>query len=231
MERQRADDRVALMTPVIKAFLTDHGVDATSRGMQVMGGHGYIREWGMEQLLRDARIAPIYEGANGIQALDLVGRKMGQGTGRLLRRLFHPIQAFIEEASADPALAELAPLLAKAFGRLQQASAVIAQRGLADPEEAGAAAADYLRLMALVTLAWLWARMVQAAAGKDDSLHQAKLATARFFYTRLLPETSTLFSRIMAGKASVMAMDEAAFEGCQRMRPDAFGRNAKGHKT
>ena len=210
-ERARADDLVALLTPVIKAYVTDHGSDATNRGVQVFGGHGYIREWGMEQLVRDARIAQLYEGTNGIQALDLVGRKMGQGTGRLLRRLFHPIQAFIEEHAQNPALSEMIPLLAKAFGRLQQASAVIAQRGLADPEEAGAAASDYLRLMALVTLAWLWARMAVISLGEDDAFHRAKLASARFFYTRVLPETSMLFARIMAGKQAVMAMDEEAF--------------------
>ena len=209
--RQAADDLVALMTPVIKAFLTDHGTDAANRGMQVLGGHGYIREWGMEQLVRDARIAQIYEGTNGIQALDLVGRKLGLGTGRLLRRFFHPIVAFIEQNQTNPALAEALPHLAKAFGRLQQASAVIAQRGLADPEEAAAAACDYLRLMALVALAWMWARMVLAAAGKDDPFHKAKLDTARFFFARILPENSMLFARIMAGKAPVMAMAEEAF--------------------
>ena len=107
-ERQAADDLAALMTPIIKAFLTDHGFAATNLAMQVFGGHGYIRETGVEQYVRDARIAQIYEGANGIQALDLVGRKLGQHTGRLLRRFFHPVAACLEEAAHDPGLADLA---------------------------------------------------------------------------------------------------------------------------
>ena len=116
-ERQAADDLAALMTPIIKAFLTDHGFAATNLAMQVFGGHGYIRETGVEQYVRDARIAQIYEGANGIQALDLVGRKLGQHTGRLLRRFFHPVAACLEEAAHDPGLADLALPLAKAFGQ------------------------------------------------------------------------------------------------------------------
>ena len=126
-ERQAADDLAALMTPIIKAFLTDHGFAATNLAMQVFGGHGYIRETGVEQYVRDARIAQIYEGANGIQALDLVGRKLGQHTGRLLRRFFHPVAACLEEAAHDPGLADLASPLAKAFARLQQATVLIAR--------------------------------------------------------------------------------------------------------
>ncbi|MGF1474714.1 MAG: acyl-CoA dehydrogenase C-terminal domain-containing protein [Geminicoccaceae bacterium] len=214
-ERQQADDLVQLMTPIIKAFFTDHGTDAANRGVQIFGGHGYIREWGMEQLIRDARIAQLYEGANGIQALDLVGRKMGQGMGRLLRRFFHPVQGFIDIHQSDATLGEFTPALAKAFGRLQQATVVIAQRGLAAPEEAGAAASDYLRLFALVALAFMWARMVAVAApkanGKGNDFYRAKLDTARFFYARVLPETSMLFARVMAGKASVMAPADETF--------------------
>ncbi|MEZ5848556.1 MAG: acyl-CoA dehydrogenase C-terminal domain-containing protein [Geminicoccaceae bacterium] len=210
-ERARADDFVALMTPVCKAFFTDHGTDAASRGMQVFGGHGYIREWGMEQLLRDARIAQIYEGTNGIQALDLVGRKLALGNGRLLRRFFHPLTAFTGQIAEHDDMRDMAGLLAKATGRLQQATAVIARRGLADPEEAGAAASDYLRLFALVALAWVWARMVVATAGRDDPFARAKRHTATYYFTRILPETSALFARIMSGKAAVMALDDAAF--------------------
>ncbi len=214
-KRQEADDLVALMTPIIKSFFTDYGFEATNLGMQVYGGHGYIWETGMEQLVRDARIAQIYEGANGIQALDLVGRKLGQNMGRLLRRFFHPVQAYIEEGMAKPELAEFVAPLAKNLGRLQQATLWIAQQGLKDPEEAGAAASDYLNLFAYTALAYLWCRMAEVSLAKLDDdptgFHEAKLATARFFFQRLLPKSSGHFSAIMAGKAPIMAMKEAAF--------------------
>ncbi len=214
-KRQEADDLVALMTPIIKSFFTDYGFEATNLGMQVYGGHGYIWETGMEQLVRDARIAQIYEGANGIQALDLVGRKLGQNMGRLLRRFFHPVQAYIEEGMAKPELAEFVAPLAKNLGRLQQATLWIAQQGLKDPEEAGAAASDYLNLFAYTALAYMWCRMAEVSLAKLDDdptgFHEAKLATARFFFQRLLPKSSGHFSAIMAGKAPIMAMKEAAF--------------------
>ncbi len=213
--RQEADDLVALLTPIIKAYFTDYGFAATNIGMQVLGGHGYIREWGMEQLVRDARIAQIYEGANGIQALDLVGRKLGQNMGRLLRRFFHPVQAFLEENQSDPELLEFIAPLAKAFGRLQQATLWVAEKGLSDPEEAGAAASDYLRLFALTVLAFMWARMAKVSLAKlegdETGFYRAKLATGRFYMTRILPESSSLFAGMMAGKAPLMEMDEAAF--------------------
>ncbi len=213
--REAADDLVSLMTPVIKAFLTDAGFEVTNLGMQVFGGHGYIHEWGMEQLVRDARIAMIYEGANGIQALDLVGRKMPLHMGRLLRRFFHPVQAFLEDNQDDPEMAEMVMALAKAFGRLQQATAWIAQQGLSDPEEAGAAATDYLRLFALVALAYMWARMAKASQaqlnGTRPAFHTNKVVLARFFMTRILPESSALFAKIMAGKDTMMAMPQEAF--------------------
>ncbi len=213
--RQEADDLAWLMTPIVKAFFTDHGFAATNLGLQVFGGHGYIRESGMEQLVRDARIAQIYEGANGIQALDLVGRKLPMHTGRLLRRFFHPLAAFLEENQADPRMAEFVAPLAKAFGRLQRATAWIARQGLGDAEEAGAASSDYLRLFALVALGYMWARMVKVSVAKLDgeqpAFYRAKVATARFFMARLLPETSALFAAIMAGKNPVMALDAEAF--------------------
>ena len=142
-----AEDLLALMTPIVKACFTDLGFEAANIAVQVWGGHGYIRDNGMEQLMRDARITQIYEGANGIQALDLVGRKLA-GTGRLLRRFFHPVAAFIAEAGAEAAMAEFTLPLAKVFARLQQVTAQIAKRACSDPEEAGAAAAsDYLELL------------------------------------------------------------------------------------
>jgi alkylation response protein AidB-like acyl-CoA dehydrogenase len=213
--RQAADDFVSLMTPVIKAYFTDMGFDSAVTGMQVLGGHGYIREWGMEQFVRDARIAQIYEGTNGIQALDLVGRKMPSHAGRLLRRFFHPVLAYIEEKGEDERMAEFVLPLSKAFGRLQQATAEVARRGMGDPFEAGAAATEYLRLFALTALAYVWARMAEAALDKaeDDptGFYRAKLGTARFFMERLLPQTGALTSAIMAGGKSLKSFEEAAF--------------------
>ena len=210
--RQAADDLVQLMTPIIKAYLTDAGFEATNLGVQVFGGHGYIRESGMEQLVRDARIAQLYEGTNGIQALDLVGRKMGQNMGRLLRRFFHPVAAFIEAEQANAEMADFVFPLAKSFGRLQQATLQTAQKGMSDPEEAGAAASDYLKLFALTALAYMWARMARAALSDPESdLHRAKLATARFYMAKVLPQSSACFSALMAGKDTTMGLEEAAF--------------------
>jgi alkylation response protein AidB-like acyl-CoA dehydrogenase len=211
--RQEAEDFVAMMTPVVKALFTDLSVELSSMALQVYGGHGYIRDHGMEQLMRDARITMIYEGANGIQALDLVGRKLPAHMGRLLRGFFHPVQAFIEANAADP----LVLPLAKAFGALQQATGHIAQTSLRDPEEAGAAATDYLRLMGLVALGFMWARAAAVAREKlpgangDAGFYQAKLTTAQFYMDRILPQTGALWASIKAGKASMMALEEAAF--------------------
>ena len=216
--RQAADDLLALMTPILKAYLTDQGSAAANLGVQVMGGHGYIREWGMEQLVRDARITQLYEGANGIQALDLVGRKLPAHYGRFLRTFFHPVMAFIERHQSDPELAEFVLPLAKAFARLQQVTLHLAQAGLRNPDEAGAASADYLRLFALVAMAFMWARMVQVAQAKlaggangEAAFYEAKIRTARFFMTKLLPESGALFAQIMAGGAPVMEFEDAAF--------------------
>ena len=214
-ERQAAEDAVALMTPIIKAMFTDIGWEVTASGMQVLGGHGYIRDNGMEQFVRDARIAQIYEGTNGIQALDLVGRKMGAHGGRLLRRFFHPVLAYIEAKQDDDAMAEFIGPLAKAFGRLQQTTAVVAQRGLADPFEAGAAATDYLKLFGLVALAHVWARMAEQALARaatdDTGFYRAKLVTARVFMQRLLPQVSALATAISAGGAALRDFDDACF--------------------
>ena len=210
--RQQADDFVSLMTPIVKAYFTDLGTEAANAAVQVMGGHGYVKEWGVEQLVRDARICPIYEGTNGIQALDLVGRKLGVGTGRLLRRFFHPLDAFIEEHQRNPHLAEMTGALAKAAGRLRNATLVVAQKGLADPEEAAAAASDYLRLFALTALAWAHAKTVVAVLPRaKEPGAQAKIGLATFYMTKVLPESGALFARIMAGKAPLMALPAEAF--------------------
>ena len=211
--RQDAEDFVAIMTPVVKALFTDLGFELSNMALQVYGGHGYIRDHGMEQLVRDARICMIYEGANGIQALDLVGRKMPAHMGRFLRQFFHPVQDFIEANASDPKVLPLA----KSFAALQQATAHIATVSLKDPEEAGAAATDYLRLMGLVALGFMWAKAAKVAEAKlpeangDAGFYQAKLTTAQFFADRLLPQTGALWGAIKAGKASMMALDEAAF--------------------
>jgi alkylation response protein AidB-like acyl-CoA dehydrogenase len=211
--RQEADDLVQLMTPIVKATLTDLGSAAANQGMQVFGGHGYIREWGMEQLVRDVRITQIYEGTNGIQALDLVGRKLPTGMGRLLRRFFHPAMELVEAHQADPQLAELVLPFAKALGRLQQATAWLAQAGLKDPTEGGAAASEYLRLFALTALAYMWVRMAKAALARpgDAEFAGTKLATARFFMARVLPETGALFQSLMSGAKPVMELEAEAF--------------------
>jgi alkylation response protein AidB-like acyl-CoA dehydrogenase len=211
--RQQAEGFVAVMTPVVKALFTDLGFELSSMALQVYGGHGYIRDHGMEQLVRDARICMIYEGANGIQALDLVGRKMPAHTGRLLRGFFHPVQDFIEQHADDPNVLKLA----KSFAVLQQATAHIATVSLKDPEEAGAAATDYLRLLGLVALGFMWAKSAKIAGEKlahangDAAFYRAKLTTAQFFADRLLPQTGALWSSIKAGKASMMALEDAAF--------------------
>ena len=213
--RTEASDFVALMTPIVKALLTDLSSEVTNLGVQVYGGHGYIREHGMEQLVRDARITQIYEGANGIQALDLVGRKLPAHFGRHLRTFFHPVQSYIEAHANDQAMAPYVGPLAKAFGRLQRATMWVAARGLADPEEAAAAASDYLRLFGLVALAYLWARSAEIALGQIDGdeqdFYQAKLDTANFYMVRLLPQSGALFSAMMSGAAPVMRFDATQF--------------------
>lgn len=215
--RKHAEDFTALMTPVVKALFTDLGFEATNIGMQVYGGHGYIRDHGMEQLVRDARISMIYEGTNGIQALDLVGRKLPQGAGRMLRTFFHPVNDFIERNSGHPMLGDMIKGFGKAFGALQLATAQIAAKGMADPEEAGAAATEYLRLFGLVAVGFMWARSAVIAVEKlarpdaDTAFYKAKLTTARFYMERILPQVAGLLTAIKAGKTAMMEMEEAAF--------------------
>lgn len=216
--RQDANDLLALVTPVVKALVTDLGYEATNLGVQVFGGHGYIREWGQEQYVRDCRIAQIYEGTNGVQALDLVGRKLPMHGGRLLRQFFHPVSEYIVSNGANEELAHLVGPLAKSFQRLQQATGFVAQAGLRNPNEAGAASSDYLRLFGLVALAYLWTRMAEvslaklkAGANGDEAFYKAKLATARFYTERLLPQTGSLLAQIMSGSSTMMNLEEGAF--------------------
>jgi alkylation response protein AidB-like acyl-CoA dehydrogenase len=217
-EKSEAEDFIALMTPVVKALFTDLGFEAANLGLQTYGGHGFIVDHGMEQFVRDARIAMIYEGTNGVQALDLVGRKMPANMGRSLRRFFHPVAEFIEAHGADPEVGTLVQSLAKAFGALQLATGFIAQKSFSDPEEAGAASTDYLRMLGLVALGYMWVRMAKVsadklpgAAGEDAAFYTAKRATAAFFVDRILPQAGALLYAIKSGKASMMALEEAAF--------------------
>lgn len=215
--RQRAEDFVALMTPVVKALFTDLGHDSASLAVQVYGGHGYIHESGVEQYQRDARIAMIYEGTNGIQALDLVGRKMGAHMGRLLRSFFHPVSAFIEENKGEGPMQKMIEGLEKAFGALQLSTATIAEKGLKDPEEAGAAATDYLRLLGLVGMAYCFAKSTKIAGlqiffgAEDKAFYETKIKTATFFFEKILPQATTHFLTIKAGKGALMAFGEDEF--------------------
>lgn len=216
--RAEAADLVALLTPIIKALFTDLGFETTNIGLQLFGGHGYIREWGMEQFVRDARIGQIYEGTNHVQALDLVGRKLGEGNGRLLQWYAAIVAAELEACKATPTLAPHVAALSKAEGALQQATGFIAQRAAANPDEAGAAANDYLRLFGYVALGHQWLRTARVATerlhqggGFPAAHYEAKLATARFWFERMMPQVGALHATITAGADAVLAMPLDSF--------------------
>jgi len=216
-ERQQADDLLGLLTPVIKGYLTDKGFAAAVHAQQVLGGHGYIREHGVEQFVRDARITQIYEGTNGIQAMDLVGRKLPRDGGRAVRGFFEIVGRDIAEAKQAGDSAGVAAALEPALQDLQAATMWLAQNGMADPDNAGAGAYAYMDLMGLVSLGWMWLRMAAAsqAALKDGSadggFHEAKLTTARFYAERELPLSSALRRKIEAGAESLMKIPAEAF--------------------
>jgi hypothetical protein len=216
-ERIAADDLISVLTPVIKGYLTDRGFETAVNAQQVFGGHGYIREWGMEQFVRDARIAQIYEGTNGVQAMDLVGRKLAKDGGRGVRALFAAIAADLAAAKAAGDPAGVAAPLEQAIGELQAATMWLAQNGMADPNHAGAGAYAYMQLMGLVSLGWMWLKMAGAAqrlladGGEDKDFLQAKLATARFYATRELVTAGALRRKVEAGADSVMALPIEAY--------------------
>jgi acyl-CoA dehydrogenase len=214
-DRESADDRLGLLTPIIKGVLTDIGFSNAVTAQQVLGGHGYIQEWGMEQFVRDARIPMIYEGANGIQALDLVGRKLGKDGGRAVMALFGEMQGYIKEQTANAAMKPLLEPLGKALGHLQQATMWFAQNATAKPDNAGAGATDYMHLFGLVVLGYMWCQIAAAASRKladdDSGSLNAKLVTARFFMERMLPETAAHLARIQSGAASLMELPAEAF--------------------
>jgi alkylation response protein AidB-like acyl-CoA dehydrogenase len=216
-ERLAADDLISVLTPVIKGYLTDRGFETAVNAQQVFGGHGYIREWGMEQFVRDARIAQIYEGTNGVQAMDLVGRKLGKDGGRGVRALFELIGRDIAEAKAAGDPANIAAQLEKAVQHLQAATMWMAQHGMADPNNAGAGAYAYMQLMGLVSLGWMWLKMAGVSMrlrdqpGEDKAFHEAKLLTASFFADRELVTAGALRRKVEAGANSVMALPVEAF--------------------
>ncbi|ALR20679.1 acyl-CoA dehydrogenase [Sphingobium baderi] len=202
-ERGKADAFVALLTPVVKAAFTDFGFESAVQAQQVFGGHGYIREWGMEQYVRDARIAQIYEGTNGVQAMDLVGRKLALEGGAVAQGFFDLIAADLEGQGAP-----IAAATRDALQLLRDATAAL--RG-ADADALGAAAVDYLRLFALVAMGWMWARMADAATKGGTPLHSAKIAVADFFAGRMLPQVKGLAAALSAGAQSIMALPDDAF--------------------
>lgn len=217
-ERQLAADLVGLLTPVIKGYGTDKGYDIATNAQQVYGGHGYIAEWGMEQYVRDARIAMIYEGTNGVQAMDLVGRKLAQNGGRAVQALFKVVAEEVAAAKADPATAVFAGALEKANGELQQATVWFMQNGMQNPDNVGAGAHSYMHLMGIVAVGLMWLRMAVAAtklkaAGEGDAKFlDAKLVTARYFAERVMPEAGALRRKIEGGSEALMALSPEMFE-------------------
>jgi acyl-CoA dehydrogenase len=202
-----------LMTPVIKAFFTDMGFEAANMAMQCWGGHGYIRDNGMEQFVRDGRISQTYEGANGVQAMDLVGRKLARKGGAAPMAYFAMVSGWLAENDTDEKLASFVKPAKRGLESLQQATMWLAQNGIANPNNAGAGAVDYLRLMGIVTVGWMWARIAKlaqarlASASANKAFYESKLVSARYWMERMIPECPMLLERIQAGADTVMAFD------------------------
>jgi 3-(methylsulfanyl)propanoyl-CoA dehydrogenase len=212
--RKDAADLVTLLTPIVKAFITDNGWIATSEAMQVYGGHGYIAEWGMEQYVRDARINMIYEGTNTVQSLDLLGRKVLMDNGAKLKKFGALVQAFVEENGTDEALNEFVTPLADLGDKLTKLTMEIGMKAFKNPDEVGAAAVPYLRVVGHLVYAYFFARMAKIALEKLDSgdgFYKAKLATARFYYARLLPETAMLIRQARSGAANLLDLETELF--------------------
>ena len=212
--RAECTDLVALVTPIVKAFFTDNAWIATSHCLQVFGGHGYIREWGMEQYVRDARINMIYEGTNTIQSLDLLGRKVLGDNGAKLKKFGKMIAQFVEDEGTDEAMQEFINPLADLGDKVTKLTTEIGMKAFKNPDEVGAAAVDYLRICGHLVFAYFWARMAKVALAKvdgGDPFYKAKLITARFYFAKLLPETATLIRTARAGSAPLMEMEEALF--------------------
>ncbi|MFP5441436.1 MAG: acyl-CoA dehydrogenase C-terminal domain-containing protein [Gammaproteobacteria bacterium] len=207
LQRQAGSDLVALLTPIVKGFLTEHGLEAAILGQQVFGGHGYIREWGMEQIVRDVRIALIYEGTNGIQAQDLLRRKVIGSDGRLLRLLSARMQADAAKLAGDEVCGVWANQVQALAAEWEMLADTLIARARDDAESVGAAAFDFAEYSGYVVLAWLWLRMAALGAAQPGSaFHQAKVHTARFYFERLLPRTRAFVANIEAGPASLMTI-------------------------
>ncbi len=212
--RKECADLVALLTPIVKAFITENAFETTNQGMQVFGGHGYIAEWGMEQYVRDARINMIYEGTNAIQSLDLLGRKVLGDMGAKLMKFGKLVQDFITENGEDEAMKEFIEPLGDIAIKVQKLTAEIGQKAMKNPDEAGSAAFPYLRVVGHLVYSFLWAKMAKIALEKEgsgDGFYEAKLATARFYYSYLLPETAFLIRQARAGSDPLMALDAEKF--------------------
>ena len=215
--RKAADDVLGLMTPVVKGVLTDRGFANAVEAQQMFGGHGYVEEWGMSQFVRDARIAMIYEGANGIQAMDLIGRKLPKDGGRAMMTFLGEVQTFIKDHNEDETLKAFTDPLQAAAEDLQAATMWLMQNALGKPDHAGAGATDYMHLLGLVAMGYMWGRIAKAAAAKkadgagDAAQMDAKLVTGRFYMERMLPETSLRLARIKAGADTTMALAVEAF--------------------
>jgi len=213
-ERKECADLVALVTPIVKAFLTDNAWISTSACLQVFGGHGYIREWGMEQFVRDARINMIYEGTNTIQSLDLLGRKVLGDNGAKLKKFGKLIAQFVEDEGTDEAMQEFVNPLADLGEKVTKLTTEIGMKAFQNGDEVGAAAVDYLRICGHLVFAYFWARMAKVALAKvdgGDPFYKAKLVTARFYFAKLLPETAMLIRTARAGAKPMMDMEEALF--------------------
>ena len=217
-ERAEAHDLLSLMTPVIKGYTTDKGYETATNMQQVFGGHGYIEEWGMSQFVRDARIAQIYEGANGIQAMDLCGRKLGQKGGATIQAFFAMIDEEIAAAKENEQLFDIATRLEKALGEQKAATMWFMQNAMTNPNNLGAGAHNYMHIMGIVTLGYMWLRMARKAAEKladgadDKAFYEAKLVSAKYYAERLLPDAGALRRKLEAGSENMMALGEDAFQ-------------------
>jgi alkylation response protein AidB-like acyl-CoA dehydrogenase len=213
--RKEAADEVALLTPIVKAFITDNGWIATSEALQVYGGHGYISEWGMEQYVRDARINMIYEGTNTIQSLDLLGRKVLMDNGAKLRKFGEKIRAFVEENGLSEEMSEFVTPLGELGEKVTKLSMEIGMKAFTNPDEVGAAAVPYLRVVGHLVFSYFFAQMAKVALekqqGSDDRFYEAKLATARFYFARLYPETAMLIRQARSGASNLLALDADLF--------------------
>ncbi len=210
--RQEAGDLVALLTPIAKAFMTDNGYNATTQCQQVFGGHGFIREWGMEQFVRDCRIAMIYEGTNGIQALDLIGRKVLMDQGQKLRKFTKVIHKFCEANAADAQMKEFIEPLTALNKQIGDITMNIGMQAMMNKDEVGAASVDYLRLVGHLTFGYFWAQMVKLSLPKvAEPFYAAKVSTGRFYFAKLFPETLSLIAQIKAGSKTLMELPEDSF--------------------